>query len=90
MDYVDPDIPPIAYMDGIELVTEGVLTLNRVVQLLRRYAKNETVSEDFFLELDKQNGASMVAKMLIEDCTGAAFICGKSHQQCLSESGPAL
>ena len=69
MDYVDPDIPPIAYMDGIELVTEGVLTLNRVVQLLRRYAKNETVSEDFFLELDKQNGASMVAKMLIEVCT---------------------
>ena len=75
MNYVDPDIPPIAYMDGIELVTEGVLTLNRVVQLLRRYAKNETVSEDFFLELDKQNGASMVAKMLIEDCTELHLYC---------------
>ena len=78
MDYVDPDIPPIAYMDGIELVTEGVLTLNRVVQLLRRYAKNETVSEDFFLELDKQNGASMVAKMLIEDCTELHLYVGKA------------
>ncbi len=65
LDYVDPEIPPIAYMDGIELVTEGVLTLNRVIQLLKRYVKNETVSEDFFLELDKPNGASMVAKMLI-------------------------
>ena len=30
MDYTDPEIPPIAYMDGIELVTEGVLTLSRV------------------------------------------------------------
>ena len=78
MDYVDPDIPPIAYMDGIELVTEGVLTLNRVVQLLRRYVKNESVSENFFLELDKPNGASMVAKMLIEDCTELHLYVGKA------------
>ena len=40
LDYVDPEIPPIAYMDGVDLVTEGVLTLNRVLQLLRRYAGN--------------------------------------------------
>ena len=78
MNYVDPDIPPIAYMDGIELVTEGVLTLNRALQLLRRYVKNETVSETFFLELDKQNGASMVAKMLIEDCTELHLYVGKA------------
>lgn len=78
LDYVDPEIPPIAYMDGIELVTEGVLTLNRVLQLLKRYVKNETVSEEFFLELDKPNGASMVAKMLIEDCTELNLYVGKA------------
>ena len=87
MDYVDPDIPPIAYMDGIELVTEGVLTLNRVVQLLRRYAKNETVSEDFFLELDKPNGASMVAKMLIEDCTELHLYVGKAINSAYQNPG---
>ena len=87
MDYVDPDIPPIAYMDGIELVTEGVLTLNRVVQLLRRYAKNETISEDFFLELDKQNGASMVAKMLIEDCTELHLYVGKAINSAYQNPG---
>ena len=87
MDYVDPDIPPIAYMDGIELVTEGVLTLNRVVQLLRRYVKNETVSEDFFLELDKQNGASMVAKMLIEDCTELHLYVGKAINSAYQNPG---
>lgn len=87
MNYVDPDIPPIAYMDGIELVTEGVLTLNRVVQLLRRYAKNETVSEDFFLELDKQNGASMVAKMLIEDCTELHLYVGKAINSAYQNPG---
>lgn len=78
LDYVDPEIPPIAYMDGIDLVTEGVLTLNRVVQLLRRYNKKEAVAEDFFLELDKPNGASMVAKMIIEDCTEIHLFVGKA------------
>ena len=87
MNYVDPDIPPIAYMDGIELVTEGVLTLNRVVQLLRRYVKNETVSEDFFLELDKPNGASMVAKMLIEDCTELHLYVGKAINSAYQNPG---
>ena len=59
-----------AYMDGVDLVTEGVLTLNRVLQLLRRYVKNETVSEDFFEELDKPNGGSMV-EMCIRDSLSA-------------------
>ena len=87
MDYVDPDIPPIAYMQGIDLVTEGVLTLNRVVQLLRRYAKKEAVSEEFFLELDKANGASMVAKMLIEDCTELHPYVGKAINSAYQNPG---
>lgn len=87
LDYVDPDIPPIAYMKGIELVTEGVLTLNRVIQLLKRYVKNETVSEDFFLELDKPNGASMVAKMLVEDCTELHLYVGKAINSAYQNPG---
>ena len=87
LDYVDPDIPPIAYMDGIDLVTEGVLTLNRVVQLLKRYAKKETVAEDFFQELDKPNGASMVAKMIIEDCTEIHLFVGKAINSAYQNPG---
>ncbi|MEY8338051.1 SpoIIE family protein phosphatase [Lachnospiraceae bacterium 62-35] len=87
LDYVDPEIPPMAYMEGIELVTEGVLTLNRVVQLLKRYVKNETVFEDFFEELDKVNGASMVAKMLIEDCTELHLYVGKAINSAYQNPG---
>lgn len=87
LDYVDPDIPPIAYLDGIELVTEGVLTLNRVLQLLKRYVKNESVGEDFFAELDKPNGGSMVAKMIIEDCTELHLYVGKAINSAYQNPG---
>jgi len=33
----DPDLPPISYMNGIDLVTEGILTLSKVSQLLQQY-----------------------------------------------------
>ena len=78
LDYVDPEIPPIAYIDGLELVTEGVLTLNRAVNLMKRYANDENINGKFFLELDKKNGGSMVAKMLIEDCTDLNLFVGKA------------
>ncbi|MEG0370305.1 MAG: SpoIIE family protein phosphatase [Hungatella sp.] len=87
LDYVDPDIPPIAYLDGLELVTEGVLTLNRALHLLKRYVKNESVVEDFFEELDKPNGGSMVAKMLIEDCTELHLYVGKAINSAYQNPG---
>lgn len=87
LDYVDPDIPPIAHMDGIDLVTEGVLTLNRVVQLLKRYVKNEAVAEGFFEELDQPNGGSMVAKMIIEDCTELHLYVGKAINSAYQNPG---
>ena len=87
LDYVDPEIPPIAFMEGIDLVTEGVLTLNRVLQLLRRYVKKESVAEDFFEELDKPNGGSMVAKMIIEDCTEIHLFVGKAINSAYQNPG---
>ncbi len=77
-DNEDPEIPPISFIDGIDLVTEGVLTLNRALSLLKRYVKNETVSEEFFQELDRENGGSMVAKMLIEECTELRLYVGRA------------
>ena len=78
MEYVDPDIPPIAYIEGVDLVTEGVLTLNRMVKLLERYANGGSVSESFFAELDKKNGASMAARLIIEECTEVHLYVGRA------------
>lgn len=87
LDYNDPDLPPIAFLEGMDLVTEGVLTLNRVLKLLKRYMKNESVTEEFFLELDKPNGASMVAKVIIEDCTELKLYVGKAINSAYQNPG---
>lgn len=72
---LDPDIPPMAHIAGIDLVTEGVITLRRVVQLLEMYM-SEDVSVEFFEELDKENGASRMAQLIIEDCTTVQLFVG--------------
>ncbi|MEG1457945.1 MAG: SpoIIE family protein phosphatase [Acetivibrio sp.] len=77
LEYIDPEIPPIGYIDGIDLVTEGVRTLSRTLTMLKRYEKEE-LDEGFFQELDKKNGGSMVAKVLIEDCTDLYLLVGKT------------
>lgn len=69
MDYDNSDLPPEGYMEGIDLVTEGVLTLARVIQILKEYAEPERVDEQFFKRLDEQNPAAKVARMIIEECT---------------------
>ena len=68
LDYVDPLIPPIATIQGIDLVTEGVLTLSRTVEILQEYLDHETDSF-YFKKLDEKNGADMLAKILLEECT---------------------
>ncbi|MFO8053885.1 MAG: SpoIIE family protein phosphatase [Bacteroidales bacterium] len=36
-EFEDPDLPPVSYMEGIDLLTEGILTLSKVAELLKVY-----------------------------------------------------
>lgn len=76
-DSADPDVPPVAEIEGIDLVTEGVLTLGKSLKLLKKYA-NDEFDEEFFDELDADNGASRLAKLLIEECTELNLFVGTS------------
>ena len=37
---LDPELPPVSHMNGVELITEGILTLSKVSELLKKYNNN--------------------------------------------------
>ena len=84
IDSRNPDVPPMAEIEGIDLVTEGVLTLGGCLKLLKKYVNDEFDAE-FFDELDADNGASRLAKLLIEECTELNLFVGTAvnaaHQE---------
>lgn len=77
LDYADPNVPPTAAIEGLDLVTEGVLTIGRALSLLKRYEQDD-FDEAFFNELDAKNGASKLARILIEECTDLNLFVGKA------------
>lgn len=74
---LDPVIPPTSIIKGIDLVTEGVITLNKVIELLNDYMSDD-VSFELFEELAKNNGASQIANYLIDECTKVNLFVGKA------------
>ncbi|WP_069997514.1 SpoIIE family protein phosphatase [Cellulosilyticum sp. I15G10I2] len=72
-DIIDQNIPPIAYMEGVDLVTEGVLTIRGAVEKLECI---KTAKEIDFL--NAQDGASKLAKILFEDCTHIKMLIGRA------------
>ena len=77
VNYADPTVPPTASIEGLDLVTEGVLTIGKSLGLLRRYERDE-FDEAFFDELDADNGAAKLAKLIIEECTQLNLFVGKA------------
>lgn len=77
VNYADPTVPPMATIEGMDLVTEGVLTIGKSLGLLKRY-ENDEFDEAFFDELDADNGAAKLAKLLIEECTQLNLFVGKA------------
>ena len=77
VNYTDPTVPPTAAIEGLDLVTEGVLTIGKSLGLLKRYEQDE-FDEAFFDELDADNGAAKLAKLIIEECTELNLFVGKA------------
>ena len=69
------DIPPIAEIEGVDLVTEGVITVNRVLEYAKDYLdKNESYEQWSF----KRDGASLISRLLFEEATDINFYVGRA------------
>lgn len=69
------EVPPVAYLEGVDLITEGVLTINKALIILKEYI-HPCEDSEIFRELNDKNGAAMLAKMIIEDCTVLSITLG--------------
>jgi len=77
LNYENPAIPPIASMQGIDLITEGVITLGKTLELMRSYTAAESDEWDSF-SLYKKDAAARLAKLLLEDSTEISFLVGRA------------
>lgn len=69
------DVPPIAELEGVDLVTEGVITVNKVVEYANDYIKNNDSYEEWGYSND---GASLISRLLFEEATDINFYVGKA------------
>ena len=74
-DFPDKEVPPIGYIKGIDLTTEGVLTLRRLMQMLEKYISISDLTPKTFT---KKDGASLLADYLFERATHITFFVGQS------------
>ena len=75
LDFVDKDIPPIGHIDGIDVNTEGGITLRRLLELAEKYNSTSDLSPKYY---DKKDGASLLANLLFEQATKVNFLVGQS------------
>ena len=69
------DIPPIAKIEGVDLVTEGVITMNRVIEYAKDYIGENKLYETWNF---KKDGASLISRLLFEDATDINFYVGRA------------
>ncbi len=68
-------IPPIAEIEGVDLVTEGVITMNKVVEYAKDAVGDNALYEQWGFGHD---GASLICRLLFEEATDINFYVGRA------------
>ncbi|MBR4889292.1 MAG: SpoIIE family protein phosphatase [Clostridia bacterium] len=75
LSFEQSDVPPIAELEGVDLVTEGVITVNRVVEYAKDYLDQNIHYEHWNF---KRDGASLISRLLFEEATDINFYVGRA------------
>ena len=75
LNFESGDVPPIAEIEGVDLVTEGVITMAKVLE----YAKDALAENKCYEHWSvKHDGASLICRMLFEEATDINFFVGRA------------
>ncbi|MGM9635499.1 MAG: SpoIIE family protein phosphatase [Candidatus Avispirillum sp.] len=75
LSFENSDVPPIAEIEGVDLVTEGVITVNRVLE----YAKDAIGANEKYEQWSLgRDGACMICRLLFEEATDINFFVGRA------------
>ena len=75
LDYHDPDVPPISRIKGVDLTTEGVITLSKVLIYAKDFLDQAKLAPAWSTQKD---GASLIARELFENATDVNFFVGRA------------
>ncbi len=75
LDFINSDIPPTAKIEGVELVTEGIITINKVLTFAKDYLEENKLYSQWS---NNKDGASTIARLLFEEATDINFYVGRA------------
>ena len=75
LNFEQSDVPPIAEIEGVDLVTEGVITINKVIEYARDALDKNELYDQWSI---KQDGASKICRLLFEEATDINFYVGRA------------
>ena len=75
LNFEQSDVPPIAEIEGVDLVTEGVITVNKVVEYAKDYLGDNVHYSHWSI---KRDGASLISRLLFEEATDINFYVGRA------------
>lgn len=75
LEYPDPEVPPTSRIEGVDLVTEGVITLSKVLKYAEDFLDSAKLAPLWAVQRD---GASLIARELFENATDINFFVGRA------------
>lgn len=73
--FFDKDVPPTSELEGADLVTEGVITMSKVIEYAKDALEENRLYEKWSFGRD---GASLICRLLFEEATDISFYVGRA------------
>ena len=75
LNFIDSDVPPMGKIEGVDLVTEGIITMNKVKENAEDFLKDNILYQVWGY---KKDAASILSRLLFEEATDIDFYVGRA------------